>query len=118
MPDWSTTPRWADSLAVCRINAGRAWRTESVAAYWGERPVWALSRDEVDSSSGLSSHSGQQSAVLHRTDSVLQAHRPAHGRKRVKLGEKDCTFKGEKICNGAVTKEIGTKLVSSNLNKW
>ena len=29
----------------------------------------------------------------------------------VKLGGKDCTFKGEKICNGAVTKEIGKKLV-------
>ena len=29
----------------------------------------------------------------------------------VKLGGKDCEFKGEKICNGAVTKEIGTKLV-------
>ena len=29
----------------------------------------------------------------------------------VKLGGKDCTYKGEKICNGAVTKEIGKKLV-------
>merc|ERR1711981_881156 len=29
----------------------------------------------------------------------------------VKLGGKDCTSKGEKVCNGAVTKEIGTKLV-------
>ena len=31
--------------------------------------------------------------------------------RTVKLGGKDCDFKGEKICNGAVTKEIGTKLV-------
>ena len=70
----------------------------------------------MDSSSNLSSHSGQQcSSLTLALTSVLQAHRPAHGRKRVKLGEKDCTFKGEKICNGAVTKEIGTKLVSS---KW
>merc|ERR1712014_167581 len=29
----------------------------------------------------------------------------------VKLGGKDCKFQGEKVCNGAVTKEIGTKLV-------
>merc|ERR1719430_2549690 len=29
----------------------------------------------------------------------------------VKLGGKDCKYKGEKICNGAVTKEIGTKKV-------
>ena len=29
----------------------------------------------------------------------------------VKLGGKDCDFEGGKICNGAVTKEIGTKLV-------
>merc|ERR1712066_1196657 len=29
----------------------------------------------------------------------------------VKLGGKDCTSKGEKICNGGVLKEIGTKLV-------
>ena len=29
----------------------------------------------------------------------------------VKLGGKDCSFQGEKVCNGAVTKEIGTKLV-------
>ena len=29
----------------------------------------------------------------------------------MKLGGKDCEFKGSKICNGAVTKEIGTKLV-------
>ena len=29
----------------------------------------------------------------------------------VKLGGKDCNFQGEKVCNGAVTKEIGTKLV-------
>ena len=29
----------------------------------------------------------------------------------MKLGGKDCEFKGERICNGAVTKEIGTKLV-------
>merc|ERR1711997_88440 len=29
----------------------------------------------------------------------------------VKLGGKDCSFEGEKVCNGAVTKEIGTKLV-------
>ena len=31
--------------------------------------------------------------------------------RTVKLGGKDCDYKGEKICNGAVTKEIGTKLV-------
>ena len=31
--------------------------------------------------------------------------------RTVKLGGKDCTFKGEKICNGAVTKEIGKSLV-------
>ena len=31
--------------------------------------------------------------------------------RKVKLGGKDCEFKGSKICNGAVTKEIGTKLV-------
>merc|ERR1712083_215321 len=35
---------------------------------------------------------------------------PVYSRK-VKLGGKDCEFKGSKICNGAVTKEIGTKLV-------
>merc|ERR1712079_68312 len=29
----------------------------------------------------------------------------------VKLGGKDCDYQGTKICNGAVTKEIGTKLV-------
>ena len=29
----------------------------------------------------------------------------------VKLGGKDCEFEGGKICNGAVTKEIGTKLL-------
>jgi len=29
----------------------------------------------------------------------------------VKLGGKDCKYAGSKICNGAVTKEIGTKLV-------
>ena len=29
----------------------------------------------------------------------------------VKLGGKDCKYDGGKICNGAVTKEIGTKLV-------
>merc|ERR1712045_335387 len=29
----------------------------------------------------------------------------------VKLGGKDCSSKGEKVCNGAVIKEIGTKLV-------
>ena len=27
------------------------------------------------------------------------------------LGGKDCKYKGAKICNGAVTKEIGTKYV-------
>merc|ERR1712048_707806 len=27
----------------------------------------------------------------------------------VKLGGKDCSFQGEKVCNGAVTKEIKTK---------
>ena len=31
--------------------------------------------------------------------------------RTVKLGGKDCDFKGAKICAGAVTKEIGTKLV-------
>ena len=29
----------------------------------------------------------------------------------MKLGGKDCDYQGAKICNGAVTKEIGTKLV-------
>ena len=29
----------------------------------------------------------------------------------VKLGGKDCKFQGEKVCNGGVVKEIGTKLV-------
>ena len=29
----------------------------------------------------------------------------------VKLGGKDCRFDGGKVCNGAVTKEVGTKLV-------
>ena len=27
--------------------------------------------------------------------------------RTVKLGGKDCDFKGERICNGAVTKEVG-----------
>ena len=29
----------------------------------------------------------------------------------VKLGGKDCRYDGGKVCNGAVTKEVGTKLV-------
>ena len=29
----------------------------------------------------------------------------------MKLGGKDCKFKGASVCNGAVTKEIGSKLV-------
>ena len=29
----------------------------------------------------------------------------------MKLGGKDCKYKGAAVCNGAVTKEIGTKLV-------
>ena len=33
------------------------------------------------------------------------------GVRVVKLGGKDCEFEGGKICNGAVTKEIGTKLL-------
>jgi len=31
--------------------------------------------------------------------------------RTVKLGGKDCTFKGEKVCNGGVVKEIGKSLV-------
>ena len=31
--------------------------------------------------------------------------------REVKLGGKDCKYKGSTVCNGAVTKEIGTKLV-------
>ena len=33
----------------------------------------------------------------------------------MKLGGKDCDFEGGKVCNGAVTKEIGTKLVKVRL---
>ena len=29
----------------------------------------------------------------------------------VKLGGKDCRYGTDKVCNGAVTKEVGTKLV-------
>eukprot|EP00090_Calanus_glacialis_P009728 TRINITY_DN18125_c1_g1_i1.p1 TRINITY_DN18125_c1_g1~~TRINITY_DN18125_c1_g1_i1.p1 ORF type:complete len:138 (-),score=38.40 TRINITY_DN18125_c1_g1_i1:14-427(-) len=31
--------------------------------------------------------------------------------RKVKLGGKDCEYKGSSVCNGAVTKEIGSKLV-------
>ena len=31
--------------------------------------------------------------------------------RKVKLGGKDCKYKGSSVCNGAVTKEIGSKLV-------
>ena len=31
--------------------------------------------------------------------------------RKVKLGGKDCKYKQSRVCNGAVTSEIGTKLV-------
>merc|ERR1712083_1291558 len=39
-----------------------------------------------------------------------------HSLRKVKLGGKDCTFKGERICNGAVTKEIGSLTVQICVN--
>merc|ERR1719318_2293406 len=34
---------------------------------------------------------------------------PLCSSRKVKLGGKDCKYKGSSVCNGAVTKEIGTK---------
>ena len=36
---------------------------------------------------------------------------PADAFRTVKLGGKDCEYEGVKICNGAVTKEVGKSLV-------
>merc|ERR1712179_22 len=36
---------------------------------------------------------------------------PVSPLRTVKLGGKDCNYEGKKICNGAVTKEIGSTLV-------
>ena len=48
------------------------------------------------------------SFLLH---TVLMLGSQADAFRTVKLGGKDCEFEGGKICNGAVTKEVGKSLV-------
>ena len=36
--------------------------------------------------------------------------------RKVKLGGKDCKYRGSKVCNGAVIKEVGSKLVNACLD--